>query len=169
MKIDFERLLGDLSPQLKRIARRINGYSRFIDEDDLFQEMCIYLWEKWEQGEIEGKTESYILQGCWFYLKNYLRIINDKDEIISLDEQIDDEGMTLGEIIPDNSQTFDELVDVKLLVEKITTDGLTKREKEVFYLCLEGYTLRKIGERLRISFVRVFKVKKNISKKLKKK
>jgi len=173
--MDFEEILMKLFPKLKGIAYRLNGRlrftphlyigARFIDEDDLMQEMCIHLWKKYEQGEIEGKTESYLLQSCWFHLKNYLRITKDKSEIISLYEPIDVEGTTFGEIISDNSQSSSEFIDWKILKEKIGANGLTKREKEVFYLCLEGYTLREIGKRLNISFVRVSKIRKNICKK----
>lgn len=163
--MNFKEILEELFPKLTGIARRVNGYLPFIDEDDLMQEMSLHLWKKWKQGELEGKTDSFILQSCWFHLKNYLRTVGDKAQIISLDEPINSEGTTLGEIIPDNSQPLPELVNWKMLVEKIKTDGLTKREKEVFALCLEGYTLREIGERLDISFVRVSKIKKNIRKK----
>ncbi|MFQ5866525.1 MAG: sigma-70 family RNA polymerase sigma factor [bacterium] len=175
MEVNFERSLEGLFPRLKGIAKRVNGHLRFthahqrwagfIDEDDLMQEMSLHLWKKWKQGELEGKTESYLLQSCWFHLQNYLRTVDDKGEIISFDEPIDSEETTLGEIIPDNSQHLPELINWKIIIEKMRTNGLTKREKEVFALCLEGYTLREIGKRLDISFVRVSKIQKHICKK----
>lgn len=37
--------------------------------------------------------------------------------------------------------------------------------KEIFNLRLEGYKLREIGERLDISYVRIFKIQEGIRKK----
>jgi RNA polymerase sigma factor (sigma-70 family) len=165
MEMNFEKVLLKLTPKLKGIALRLNGRLRFIDEDDLMQEMSIHLWKKWKQDELKGKTESYMLQSCWFHIKNYLRTVSDKTEIISIDEPNNNKGTILNKIIPYNFQAFLESIMLRIIIEKISENGLTKREKEVFVLCLEGYTLREIGERLNISFVRVSKIKKNICRK----
>ena len=55
-----------------------------------------------------------------------------------------------------------------MLIEEILNDGLTRREKEVFCLALEGLTTREIGSRLGISHVRVVKLKGKIRDKCKK-
>jgi len=49
--MDFEGLLGKISPRLKRIATKRNGHGSFIDKEDLYQEMCIYLWENYREGQ----------------------------------------------------------------------------------------------------------------------
>jgi RNA polymerase sigma factor (sigma-70 family) len=175
MEVNFERFLERFLPRLKAVARRVNGHlrftahlcggARFIDEDDLIQVMSLHLWEKWKEDDLEGKTDSFILKGCWFQLKNYLRTVNGKAEVISLDELINSEGTTLRRTVPDNSRSLDELVDGKMLVEKIRANGLTEREREVFNLYLEGYNLREIGEKLEISSARVAKVQENIRQK----
>ncbi|MFN3966559.1 MAG: sigma-70 family RNA polymerase sigma factor [Endomicrobiia bacterium] len=166
--MDFENILAKLLPKLIGIAYRIklNGHLRLIDEDDLIQEMSLHLWEMWVQGETEGKTDSYLLQSCWFHIKNYLRVVSDKIEIVSLNEPIDNEETTPAETIPDNSQYFSESVDWEIIIDEIETNRLTEKEKKVFILRLKGYTLREIGKILGISFVRVSKIKSSICKKL---
>jgi len=166
MEMDFENILVNLNLKLRRIACKLNGHLRFIDEDDLVQEMYIHLWKMQEQGELEGKTDSYLLQSCWFHIKNYLRVIDKRIEIVSLDEPIDNSETTFAEIIPDSYQHFYETVEWGIMSDKIRKIVLTKREKEVLTLLLEGYTFREIGKILGISFVMVSKIKSNICKKL---
>jgi len=60
------------------------------------------------------------------------------------------------------------LIYSKMLIEKINNNGLTKREKEVFNLGLEGLTTREIGGRLGISHVMVVKLKGKIRDKCEK-
>ncbi|MDD5687430.1 MAG: sigma-70 family RNA polymerase sigma factor [Elusimicrobia bacterium] len=163
--MEFKKVLEEFYPKLRGIARKFNGYLQFVDEDDLLQEMSIYLLEKWEQDKFKGKTESYLMQGCWFHIKNYLRTVNDKVNIVSIDEPINSDGTTLNEIIPDNSQLLSEIIAYKIYIKIVKANGLTKREKEVLVFCLNGYTLREIGNKLKISFVRVARIRKNICKK----
>jgi DNA-directed RNA polymerase specialized sigma subunit len=85
---------------------------------------------------------------------------------INLYAPIDSRGTTLEELIPDRSFSPEQM-DAKVLVEQIRGDGLTKREKEVFELRLQGYTVRQVGERLGISHPRVIRLLSNIRHKWK--
>lgn len=165
MNMDFDNMLKELSSQLRGMARRLNGHPGFVDENDLLQEMRLHLWRKWEGGETEDKTESYLLQSCWFHVRNYIRTVNGRSDLLSLDAPTGDEQSLLGEMVPDNSGSVWERVNCRTIIESIRQDGLTSREKEVFDLSLEGNTLREIGKQLGISFVRISKIKANISKK----
>jgi RNA polymerase sigma factor (sigma-70 family) len=139
---------------------------RFIDQEDMVQEALCHLWERWNRGELADKTESYILTSCRFHLQNYLRKVQEKMIPINLYAPIDSRGTTLEELIPDRSFSPEQM-DAKVLVEQIRGDGLTKREKEVFELRLQGYTVRQVGERLGISHPRVIRLLSNIRHKWK--
>ena len=155
--MSFEELLENCSPLLRRIAKRYRGNLRFLDEEDLIQEMLCYLWKKWKNGELEGKTSSYIIQNCWFYLQNYLRKTRYKVKWVNLDEL---PGLA------DESSPHPEVVERKKIIEQIGGNGLTVRQKVVFDLWLQGHTVREIGKRLRISHVRVVKIEDNIRRKV---
>ncbi|MCX5704439.1 MAG: hypothetical protein NT066_08150 [Candidatus Omnitrophica bacterium] len=85
--MSFEILLKRISPTLKRIAYRLNGHFSFFNDEDLYQEALIHLWLDFKEGKLSDKTDSYILQGCYFYLKNYIRKNYDKANLISLEKQ----------------------------------------------------------------------------------
>lgn len=164
----FEEVVKRISPKLKGITHRLNWHFTFFDDDDLYQEAMSHLWVDYKDGKLFGKTDSYILQGCYFYLKNYIRKVRDKARLISMYTLLDKEEDSASEgvlCLKDAKSYFDDMNN-KILIEDILNDGLTKREKEVFLLCLENLTTREIGKRLGISHVRVIKVKKNFSRKL---
>lgn len=75
--MSFQELHQKLSPTIKRIAYRLNGHYRSFNHDDLYQEATIHLWSNFLKGKLSDKTDSYILQGCYFHLKNYIRKVND--------------------------------------------------------------------------------------------
>lgn len=158
----FEELLRKISPTLKRITYKLSSRHSFIDMDDLYQEALVHLWRDFCKGLLEDKTDSYILQGCYFYMKNYIRTHIKKKVFLSLQsEKYDEEGQVLEEfILCDNfnkSSYLDSLND-KLLAEVIRNNGLSPREKTILSFCCEGLTTRQIGERLGISHVRVVKL-----------
>jgi DNA-directed RNA polymerase specialized sigma24 family protein len=95
VKERFEDLFGRLSPKMRSIAHRMNGHRTFFSDDDLYQESAVNMWSLYGAGELDGKTDSYILQGCYFHLKNYLRTHLDKARPVSIDAPIDESGMTL--------------------------------------------------------------------------
>jgi len=158
----YEEMIARISPKLKSIAHRLNWNFGFFNADDLYQEALTHLWADYKEGKLINDTDSYILQGCYFYLRNYIRKASDRAKLISLENMADDEGkaFSLEDILSlEDPQSCVKLVDYKMLVERINNNGLTKREKEVFNLALEGLTTREIGNRLGISHVRVVKLK----------
>lgn len=159
--MDFEKLVGKLTPTLKRITHRLNGHFSFMDEDDLYQEALLHLWLEHREGRLGEKTESYMLQGCYFYLKNYIRKVQDRAVVLSLNSVIDDEGTLLEEILLHDESAF-EYVESLMDVEALEEQGMTQREKEVLAFTLEGLTTREIGHRLGLSHVTVLKIRNRI-------
>lgn len=159
----FDELVRKISPKLKAITHRLNGRFTFFNDEDLFQEALMHLWIDFNQHELDDKTDSYILQGCYFYLKNYIRTIQDKRALVSLNALVSEEGSDLESLLPSSdSKAYFDYLNSKILVEKICNNGLTERERNIFNLALEGLTTREIGQRLGISHVRVVKLQKII-------
>jgi len=160
--MEFEALYKRVSPRLKRIAcfygRR--GYS--FDRDDLYQEMTSHLWDKFKLGVPEGLNDTYIIKGCEFHILNYMRKEREKVYKISMEEPLNENGDTLRETLSDGAERLDRTVDKKMIVEYIMNNGFSKREKDVFGLLLNGYTVREAGERLGISHVMVVKLKNRL-------
>lgn len=164
----FEELVKTISPTLKRITYKLNGHFSFFNDEDLYQEALVHLWLDFKDGKLQDKTESYILQGCYFHLKNHLRKARDKACIISMDALVDAEGLDLEEILclEDPRASFEEL-DNKMLSDRIRDSKLTSREKEILFLCMEGMTVREMGRRLGISHVMVVKLMAKIRGRIK--
>ena len=162
----FENIVKKLSPTLRKITYKLNGHFSFFDDDDLFQETLAYLWVAFQKGKLSDKTDSYILQGCYYHLKNYLRKTVDKARLVSLHQLIDDEDAVLENILSVKDSAVLDFLEDKLLVEKARLDDLTEREKDVLDFCLEGMTMREIGQRIGISHVMVIKIKKRLRTKL---
>ncbi len=164
--MEFEELYHKVSPRLKRIAyfygRR--GYS--FDKDDLYQEMASHLWNNFKNGVPEGLNDTYIIKGCEFHILNYMRKEKEKAYKVSLEAPINENGDTLKENISDGQESLDKKVDKKMLVDYIMNNGFSKREKDVFRLLLEGYTVREAGGRLGISHVMVVKLKNRLINKV---
>lgn len=166
--MSFEELAKKISPTLKRITYKLNGHFSFFNDEDLFQEALLHLWLDFQAGKLDDKTDSYILQGCYFHLKNYLRKTQSKATVISLESFADEDNAALEEILSlDNKVSCFDYLDNKMLIESIRNNGLTEREKEVLSFCLEGLTVREMGERLGISHVRVVKLRNRIRAKCK--
>jgi RNA polymerase sigma factor (sigma-70 family) len=167
----FAELLKRLSPILKRITYKLSRSFSSFACDDLYQEAVIHLWLEFNSGTLADKTDSYVLQGSYFYLRNYIRMNLDKIRPLSLEgmyERQNDEGDL--NPVPDieDPHSLVEEVHCRMLIEAIRNNGLTPREKEVFFSSLDGFTTREIGGRLGISHVRVVKLKKSIAVKCRK-
>ncbi len=161
--MNFEELIGSLEPQLKAIAFKISVQYPAFEADDLLQEAHLYIWKNFIREKNEFKR-SYILQGCWFHLKNYIRVSKNKFPDMSLDSVTCDDENSLGDIVESGEGVY-ESFEFNDSVSQVMDNGLSKREKEVFIMVLAGYTLREIGRKLKVSHVMVHKVIKSIRKK----
>ena len=163
IEMSFEDTVNRIQSKLKGIVHKLNGHFTFFDDEDLYQESLIHLWIAWEEKTLEGKTDSYILQGCFFYLKNYIRTALDKVSLVSIDACLADSGATLEDMLSleDKNRPLDSL-ESGLLMERFRKAGLTERESRIIDLTLDGLTTREIGRRLGVSHVRIIKVKKLI-------
>lgn len=166
--MEFEELVERFSPYIRWLASRSYIPSSAIDKEDLYQEILFHLWERWRKGELTDKTPAYIRGSCYFHLKNYLRKFREKVKLVSLQEPLGEEGITLEELIPDQKLLLPERLDDAIFIQQMKEKELTRRESGVAELLSQGYTLRAIGMKLCISHVRVLKIKENIGKKFKK-
>jgi len=164
--MEFEGLYKRISPRLKRIAGFYNRRGYSFDKDDLYQEMAGHLWNNFKDGVPEGINDAYIIKGCEFHVLNYMRKQREKAYKISIEEPLNENGDTLRETLRDGAESIDKTVDKKMLVDHIMNNGFSKREKEVFRLLLDGYTVREAGERLGISHVMVVKLKNRLINKV---
>jgi len=161
----FEHLIRRISPTLKRITHRLNGHHSFFDDEDLYQEALIHLWLHYKDGSLSDKTDSYILQGCYFHLRNYLRKVQDKVPILSINTGAGDDGTKLEDILAiDGITTFDYL-ESKIDIEAREEKCLTEREKKTLSLIMEGMSMREVGAKLGISHVMVLKIRNKIKEK----
>ena len=162
--MSFEELSRKFSPTIKRIAYKLNGRHRSFDHDDLCQEAILHLWNAFRQDKLADKTDSYILQGCYFHLKNYIRKVNERPDL-SLDKMIfsGSEDSEFKDLIVDSHQKdIRELLDSKLLADTILNNGFDPREKKILMLFKNGLTTRDIGKRIGLSHVSVVKIMSKI-------
>lgn len=165
---EFCTIVNRLKLFLKKICAK-NRYLGFIDKDDLYQEALINLWSRFEAGELQGKTESYVVRSCYFHIQNYIRTHKVRNNTMSLEEPVwslEEEGsFFLKDTIKDENSYCLSQANSRLIVEEIMNNGLTKREKDVFKLLYRGLNLRETARALGISHVRVLKIKRNINHK----
>ncbi len=171
--MQFETLLYKISPVLKRIAYRLNRRFTYYNHEDLYQEAVIHLWQGYRENKLSDKTDSYILQGCYFHLKNYMRKANVRNNQVSLEGAFcsGEEGTALEEKLAFKRNVYREDIeklDNKLLVEVIMNNGFTSREKEILKFYAEGLNTRQIGSNLGISHVMVVKLTHKLRQKCKK-
>jgi RNA polymerase sigma factor (sigma-70 family) len=163
--MSFEGLVRRISPTLKRITKKLNGHHSFFDDDDLYQEALCHLWIDYREGTLGDKTDSYILQGCYFHLRNYLRKTQDNAILVSLNAPVGDDGVMLEDLMSVDDGSYDNYLESKLQIEAAEKQYLTEREKSVLLLSLEGMSMREIGGKLGISHVMVLKIRNRIKAK----
>ncbi|HQJ14978.1 MAG TPA: sigma-70 family RNA polymerase sigma factor [Candidatus Omnitrophota bacterium] len=168
----FERMISRLNQKLKGIAYKVHWQGCYFNNEDLYQEALLHLWKEYNSGNILGKTDSYILQGCYFHLKNYMRTTLDKVRPVSLDEPCgpDHAGLldSFRASVTGASDDYISSLNSRMLVEAIYNNGLSDKEKQLLPLFAEGLSTREIGRRAGISHVRVIKMRRQIEKKCRK-
>ncbi len=162
MNNEFEKLAKRLSPTIRRISHRMNGHFTFFGDEDLCQEALAHLWISFQDRKLENKTDSYVLQGCYYHLKNYIRTNTDKAKLISMESPIDGEGTMIKDMIASREEPAYNDAEENGFLESIDTYGLSEREKEVVNLSLKGLTTREIGFELKVSHVSIIKMKRKI-------
>ena len=159
--MNFEELHQKLSPTIKRIAYRLNGHYRSFNHDDLYQEATIHLWDNFLKGKLSDKTDSYILQGCYFHLKNYIRKVNERSNVVSINAVLStDDNVTIEDILGESWSSPDCREDLhnKFLVQSIRNNGFNLKEKRLLTYFSQGLTTRDIGKRMGVSHVSVVKM-----------
>ncbi len=155
----FRELLEKLSPKLRGIAFKLRGFVSFLSEEDLYQEAVLHLWQDYNRGRIKDNTDSYILQGCYYHLRNYIRVVKDKKTLVSLDAAArEDEGPILQQslyLTDERSLGYLDNLNDKLLAEAIRNNGLNGREKSIIEYFSQGMTTREVGRRLGVSHVSI--------------
>ncbi len=168
---DFHNMYKNILPRIRYVAFKVlknrRDFFKFIDERDLVQEMSLWLWEKYPEGVPENFNDAYIVNGCEYFIRNYLRKITERKKVVSLDAILDDSGHSFVDLIPDDTEPVYERLDRELLVSDIKEERLNPKEKDVLNLSLQGYTCRQIGDKLRMSHVMVVKYRKRIYDKCK--
>ncbi len=161
---EFEAILKRITPTLRSISRKLDSFSSSIDDEDLCQEALLHLWLRFCEGGLDEKTDSYLLQGCYFHLRNHIRKTQDRATLLSLSMIIDDEGSELQEVLSMNETDLLDEVEGNLQAEAVQASGMTERERHVLCLSMEGMTTREIGRLLGVSHVAVVKTKGRIKK-----
>ncbi len=166
----FNDVLKKISPTLRKIVYKLDGRYPFLDHNDLFQEAVIHLWRDFNIGKLVDKTDSYILQGCYFHLKNYLRKVGTNKVIISLDGATPNEERGYDELLAlkdPKAEGYLDYLNNKMLAEAIMNNGFSGREKEILSFFRDGLTTREIGKKIGVSHVRVVKLMRRIREKCK--
>jgi RNA polymerase sigma factor (sigma-70 family) len=168
IKMEFSELFKRIASRVRIIARKYRCFSPFFNEEDLYQEMCMYLWSTFKDGAPPHLNDAYIVRGCEFHILNYLRKEREKIRKVSLDEEINEQGESLKDVLVTRGETMDVYLDKKLTIEYILNNGFSRREKEVFSLLIKGHTVREAGSILGISHVMVVKLKNRLIEKYQK-
>jgi len=158
-------LVKRISPTIKRIAHRLNGHYTFFNDEDLFQETLTHLWVDFKNGILSDKTDSYILQGCYYHMKNYIRKTHDNAVLVSLSNPIGEDGKVMEEILPSDGINPFDYAESKMEMEIMKEEYLTRRECEVLSCFLEGMSMREIGCKIGVSHVMVLKIRNRIKDK----
>lgn len=161
MNENFAQILKRITPVLRRIAFKVNRRHTFFNEEDLYQEALVYLWQAFNAGKLKDKTDSYILQGCYFHLKNYLRKAKVRPGVLSLEALVNGEdGLELEEVLSlpgEGKKEYLDYLNSRMVADVIRNNGLTDREKNILFMYADGLTTRQIGKRFGVSHVSIVK------------
>lgn len=166
--MDFRILLEKITPALRFIARK-HLLTSFYDGEDLYQEMCLYLWQHYANGLPIGINESYVIKGCEFHIQNFMRKGRPKVVMSSIDKLIGTDGATLGDLLEDKAGQFGPAMADKITIDEVKAMDLTEKERAVLSYLLKGCTVREAAAHMGISHVMVLKHKKVILSKWRRK
>ncbi|MFH0753271.1 MAG: sigma-70 family RNA polymerase sigma factor [Candidatus Omnitrophota bacterium] len=167
--MSFEELTDKISSKLKGIAYQIHRTVPAFSAEDLYQEAVLNLWVDYQDGKLSNKTDSYVLQGCYFYLKNHVRASKEKTVLMSVNMPINDDGLELQSVLESaEDDASDQKPDIDSLMEDVFVNQLDRKEKEVAFFYLQGWTTREIGRRLGLSHVSVVNMESKIREKCRK-
>lgn len=163
-KRELSDIIISIQYQLKAIIRKMNIDHQYIDSDDLYQEALLYLWQENERGGLNDKNDSYILQGSYYYLKNYLR---KKLKTYSRSaNRINGDMIGRGEEDQEGSISNSPFCNHQKIEEYLFYDefnrNLSLKEKRLLHLRIRGLTNREIGRELGISHTMVSKMRKKL-------
>ena len=167
--MSFEELFQRISPKLKGIVYKIHRTVPSFSAEDLYQEAILNLLADYKNGKLSDKTDSYVLQGCYFYLRNYIRTIQGKTSLMSMNMPMGEGGTEFQDVLSSQEEPpAEEGPDIDTLMERVFKNKLSRKEKEIVFFYLQGWTTREIGERLGISHVSIVKLEGKIREKCKK-
>ena len=167
---ELNEIINKINYQLKAIIRKLNIKYQYIDSDDLYQEALLYLWQQYNTGKLKNKNNSYILQGCYYYLKNHIRkYVKFKDNQINYNFYYNTEKLNK-EIGEGNQLDYPEPtsydLDEYLYYDEFKKD-LSLKEKALLNLRFRGLSSREIGKELGISHTMVSRMRRKIIDKYK--
>ena len=167
---ELNEIINKINYQLKAIIRKLNIKYQYIDSDDLYQEALLYLWQQYNTGKLKNKNNSYILQGCYYYLKNHIRkYVKFKENQINYNfyYNTDKSKKEIGE---GNKLNYPEPtsydLDEYLYYDEFKSD-VSLKEKALLNLRFRGLSSREIGKELGISHTMVSKMRRKIIDKYK--
>ena len=162
--MEFNKIVKKFNPKIRAIARRLDGKYTVFNDDDLYQEAVIYLWGKHNQDELHDKTDSFILQGCFFNMQNYIRTSHkslDRNSV-SMNAPINKEGNTYEDLLADTDiESVSSNITNRSLMNDVR-EKLNERELKVLSYSYNGMTTREIGGLIGVSHVMVGKIMKKI-------
>jgi len=139
--------------QLHRMVSRLGP--PFLRED-LMQEALVHLWQMEEQDP--SKDQGWYLQGCRFYLQNFLRQGRSVDSVKHFRAQIlnreqPDDGLNLFDPAQSNTSMWEEGNVNDCMAELF--QWLTPQENDTLLCLMDGLSARETAKRLDISHTMV--------------
>jgi RNA polymerase sigma factor (sigma-70 family) len=164
---ELNEIVNSIQFQIRAIIRKININYQYIDSDDLYQEILLYLWQEKEKGQLKDKNDSYILQGCYYYLKNYIR--KNLKTITEYPNKVYPDCKALSQEIKDETKLINKYSNNYILDEYLYFDEFSKelsiKEKVLLDFRMKGLTDREIAKELGISHTMVSKMRRKIRQK----
>ncbi|MDD3656110.1 MAG: sigma-70 family RNA polymerase sigma factor [Atribacterota bacterium] len=164
---ELSEIVNSIKYQIRAIIRKININYQYIDSDDLYQEILLYLWQEKEKGQLKDKNDSYILQGCYYYLKNYIR--KNLKTVTEYPNKVYPDREALSREIKDETKLINKYGNNYILDEYLYLDEFSKelsiKEKVLLDFRMKGLTDREIAKELGISHTMVSKMRRKIRQK----